>query len=1258
MTNIISIIYTIEYSVKPPSTLKKLFPSYICLLILFIGCSHEKIELTWVQENGYRWAELPELNESHPGFEKLTPSETGITIINELTDEQIDENRVLLNGSGVAAGDVDGDGLIDLYFTKHFGENKLYKNLGGFQFKDITEQAGVAHGGHISTGTLFADVNGNGHLDLLVTSLNTENSLYLNDGNGNFKLHEDSGLGPSNGSMSMAMADINGDDYPDLYIVNYKEKSVRDIYSFRELARENIVQSDSLVAPFDEDFALIRHENLLSDPRELGEEDELYINNGDGTFSRVNNKTHFKNSEGSEAGLQRDWGLTARFQDLNGNGLPDLYVANDFWTPDRIWMNQGDGTFQSIDTLAIRNSSFSSMAVDFSDVNRNGLTDIFVVEMLSMQHQKRIVQMDTKFPYPLKMGEYKNRPQYNRNSLFVNRGDNTYAETSYFSNVLASEWSWATRFMDVDLDGYEDILVNTGFKLDLQDLDAQIQYVSQALSNQSSSEVSLLLHPELRQANIGFRNNGDLTFSDAGRDWGFSDNDISLGMAVADLNNDGLLDLALSRMDDEGIIYRNTASAPRIAIRLKGKSPNTQAIGANIELKGGPTESQTKQVFTSGEYLSGSDAMALFAATPSDSSHTLIITWPDGTTSRLDSLRSNRIYEIDQTKYPVLDSEIDSQIDQQNEKISFDENTPRLFSDISQQLDHSHHEELYDDYTVQPLLPYKLSQLGPGLAWLDMTSDGQDELIIGSGRGGEASVFRFNDGEVASSLNFEELTDQLSGDQAGLAGWTANGRTHLVVGMANYEQGSARVPSALHYQIEKGNIVEVSEIPGVLSTTGPVAAADYNMDGQMDLFIGGRFLPGQFPRSASSRLMQFVDGSWVQDQANSDIVNNIGLVTDALFVDLNNNGFQDLILATEWGSVIVLENENGRFSDQTEKWGLDDYNGLWQGLAAGDFTGNGYPDIVVTNRGLNSPYQIDNPGKPLKLFYRDFNRDQQLDIIDAYYDEATGGYVPRRKYLDFAPLHNSMLLNIGSHREFASSTIGDLTMMNPDEIPQKSVNTLHHMVFINEEGNGFKATPLPDNAQISAGFYAGVADMDNDGNEDIFMSQNFFPVYNPESNPRMDTGRGLWIRGDGTGRFEAVPGHITGINVYGDQRGAALGDFDRDGRVDLAISQNAAETRLFRNENENRGYRITLTNGPEGNSSGVGSTIRLSFENERKGPARFIQAGSGYFSQDSFTQVMGSNEQPTAIEITWFDGTVQIVEMVSGQTDYNVSYPN
>jgi len=1219
----------------------------ICLFLFSLtGCTkYDTYELEWHESEGYRWAELPVKRTGLPGFEIIGPAHTGITISNNIPATEIDNNRILLNGSGVAAGDINGNGLPDLYFTSLYGENKLYENLGGFRFRDITDQAGVAHPEHLSTGTVFADINGNGHLDLLITTLDSENVLYLNDGTGRFELQVNSGLGASNGAMTMALADINGSGYPDLYIVNYKRRTARDLFPFTELSTENMVADNSLIPPFDEYFTLLDRGELPPDPREIAEIDELYLNNGDGTFTKVTEpENYFFDENGAPEGLHPDWGLAARFQDLNGNGLPDLYVANDFWTPDRVWINQGDGTFRALNKLAIRNSSYSSMAVDFSDINRDGNMDIFVVEMLSTKHHKRLIQMDSVYPYPLRRGEYNNRPMYNRNSLFLNRGDDTYAEISYYSGLQASEWSWATRFMDVTLDGYEDILVNTGFRLDLQNLDAQMQYVSTAIRQQDSSEASLLIFPELRQQNRAFQNNGDLTFTEVSSDWGFTERDISLGMAVADLNNDGYLDLAISRMDDTGVIYSNKSSSSRIAVRLKGIPPNTHAIGAKAELRGGPVEIQTKQIYAGGDYLSGSDHLIVFAADRDYSQHELIIYWPDGTESHIDELQPDRIYEIDQSTVITIEKSFETD----------EESEPAIFTDASYLLNHIHHEDEYNDYNVQPLLPFKLSQFGPATGWLDFTGDGRDELFVSTGKGGSPGIFSINE-NYSSSLDIPVISGSAAGDQAGIAAWKDGSRTHLVVGMANYEQGDIHVPSAIHYQIENGQVIDQTDLPGVLSTTGPLAAADYTGNGHIDLFIGGRFLPGQYPRNASSRLFKNINGQLEQDDINTELFEDSGLITGAIFVDINLNGQQDLITASEWGAIQIYINDEGTFTNRTEEYGMEQHLGLWQGIASGDFTGNGFPDLIVTNRGENSPYQIEDPEYPIKIFYQDFNQNQQLDIIESYYDTDIGGYVPRRKYLDFSPLHQNLLLHVNSHRQFSEFTIAEMTHMNVDAIPHKSVNTLKHTVFINNEGESFTAVPLPSKAQFSAGFYAGVADMDNNGIEDIFISQNFFPVTDPQSNPRLDAGRSLWLKGDGNGNFEAVPAHISGVQVYGEQRGAALGDFNQNGRVDLAVTQNSAETRLFINQTEDRGYRITLS-GPPGNGAGIGSGIRLVYNDQTKGPVRTIQSGSGYWSQNSFTQVLGATTIPEGIEVNWFDGTTQYVEIEDGVMDYVITY--
>ena len=1230
----------------------------ILFLLMLANCVRvEPVrEYSWNQEDGYRWAELDVESSSQTGLEKISSSLTGITFRNDLTDDRMGENRILMNGSGVAAGDINGDGHIDLYFTRIDGPNRLYLNLGGFQFRDVTEESGATHEGHPSSGAVFADVNGDTHLDLLITSVNTVNSLYLNDGTGTFTYSKNSGLGTAQGSMTMALADVNDDGFLDLYITNYRENNVLDVFDTQDLTWENTIADGRLIPPYDDYFTILnRGDGQLPERHEIGRKDELYLNNGDGTFKKIENlKDRFLASDGTPLGLFPDWGLSAKFQDLDGNRLPDLYVNNDFWTPDRIWLNQGGGIFKAIDSLAIRNSSFYSMTVDFSDINKDSHTDIFTVEMLNSSHSERLTTRLPIEPYPLLKGESKLRPRYNRNSMYLNRGDNTYAEISYSSGLEASDWSWATRFLDLDLDGYEDLIIANGFAHDFQNLDAQENRLNRLIETQGQFTIPYIdQFPRLRQNNKIFRNNGDLTFEDLSQEWGFKDADISMGMATADLNNDGVLDVVISRLNDEPAVFKNMTLNSRIAIRLVGESSNTQAVGAKVKLTGGPGGEQTKQISSGGDYLSGSDPMMVFAAQP-DSLHLLTITWPDGSHSKLDSIPANMIFEIDQATIKKIDSVPNSRfIDE------FDVNgdSPSFFIDAGVSLEHVHHEDEYDDFRVQPLLPHKLSQYGPGLAWIDLDNDNREELIIGSGKGGQTGIFNFSERDGQFQRVYENLLKTAAeGDQTGIVGWKEKERTHLVIGVANYEIGTSRAPSSLHVQIEGNQIVRVDSIPGILSTTGPLAASDYSGDGSQDLFVGGRFLPGQYPSDATSRLFTLENGKFVEDSANSDLLENIGMVTGAIFIDYNLDGHQDLIIATEWGSIKVFQNQQGTFTDKSTNLGFNQYKGLWQGIATGDFNNDGYPDLIVTNLGENSPYQIESEEHPIRIFYGDFNLDRRVDIIESYYDEDIGGYVPRRKLDEYEHLNN-ILGYVQSYEEFSVMTVAEMLRRDVNSIPYKEANTLKSMVFINEGGRSFTAKPLPPEAQFSAGFYAGVSDFDNDGYEDIFIAQNFFPVSNPQSNPRMDAGRGLWLKGDGHGNFKAVPGHRSGIKVYGEQRGAALGDYNRDGKIDLIVSQNSAETRVFENQVEKEGIRVALT-GPPQNHNGIGARIRLIYADQKHGPARTIQAGSGYWSQNSSVQVLGYESQPTGIEVVWHDGHEQIIDITEGQMEYQVVHTN
>ncbi|SHF48138.1 Repeat domain-containing protein [Fodinibius roseus] len=1213
------------------------------IALLFTGCTTSE-DLEWHREEGYRWAELTPGFFGSTGFQKLDSTDTGIRFRNSVSRERIEENRNFLNGSGVSTADVDGDGWVDIYLARLEGPNKLYRNRGNFEFEDITEKANLAHEGYHSTGVVFADVNGDSHPDLLVTSLAKRNELYLNDGEGHFTLKEDSGLGPSEGSNTMALADIDNDGDLDLYITNYKLRTVRDIYPAEELSTENTVrrEGDSLVVipPFDKYYGIIETEGQ-SYRNEYGAKDELYINQGGSSFRKaVNDKDYFLAADGSQEGLSRDWGLTAKFQDVNGDGYSDLYVANDFWTPDRMWMNQGNGTFRSVDRNAIRNMSFSAMGVDFSDINRDGAVDIFVSEMLSSSHQRRLRQLSEH------LDPIEGRPQYNRNSLYLNRGDLTFAEISSYSNVTATEWSWATNFLDIDLDGYEDLIITTGYAYDYQDIDTQIQLNSRSGSPGSMQRRNdIITYPRLALPNQMLRNNRDLTFSDKSVDWGFSEDDISLGLALADLDNDGDADFVINRFNQAALVYRNETNAPRIAVQLSGEAPNTGGIGAKVTLTGASVDQQ-KEMSAGGSYVSGPQPMLFFAAESGDKLHGLTVQWPDGSTTHIDSVKANRVYDIEQSlsranvKSPSKEKETES--------------ATSLFQEVSDEIGYIHHEDPYTDVNVQPLLPVLLSRQGPGIAWIDYEGDGDDDLFIASGKGGRTGIFE-NTGEG----EFEPLVPDgprstAPGDQTTILGWHTRKGLHLITGSANFEQGDPRVPSALSYIVNGGNAPDmVQKIPGILSTTGPLAASDYDGDGDVDLFVGGRFKPGEYPRDASSRLFRNEKGRFVPDRVNSKKLDETGLVSGAVFTDYDGDGDQDLLLSRAWDSILLLENQNGLFVDISSEAGLQKFKGWWNGVATGDFNNDGRPDIVAGNIGSNSVYQPDEE-YPLKLYYSDFDMDGTLDIIDSYYNTTLQAYVPRRKLYDFDSMP-SVLGRINSHKQFARSSVGEITGQDVATIPSREINTVEQMLFINTK-EGFEAAPLPVTAQFSAAFHTGIADFNSDGNEDLFLSQNNFAF--PDNIPRLDAGRGLLLLGDGDGSFEVVRGRESGIMIYGQQRGAAVSDFNGDGRPDLAVTQNEGPVKLYRNRGSKPGIRIRLAGPPE-NRDAIGSGMRVRYEDGSRGPLREVQAGTGYWSQHSTTPVMGAAGKAVALEIYWFDGETDTVDISSGagsEKEYIIRY--
>jgi hypothetical protein len=1209
--------------------MKRLNPPFLLFLaiLLLLQCGRSR-RIEWNVEDGYRWADLSISRATGNGLTLLSGPEIGIENINDLTREQIKENRHLLNGSGVTVGDIDADGLPDVYFCRLNSRNVLYKNLGNWKFKDITEKAGVACENQFSTGATFADINGDGHLDLLVTALGGPNACFLNDGSGNFTdFSQESGLTSNTGATTLALADIDGDGDLDLYITNYKVRSIRDIYPANERTVEKTtkkVGDGYIVLPeFQEHYTVeVKNDVLLR--FEYAEPDMIFLNDGDGRFSKLSmTDGRFLDEDGNPASEDHDWGLAVRFQDMDNDLDPDIYVCNDFESPDRVWINDGTGRFRAIDKLAIRNTSASSMSIDFADINRDGNMDFFLAEMLSREHKRRKTQMGVMPITPVSIGEIDNRPQFMRNTLFLNRGDRTYAEIAQFGGVQASEWSWSPLFLDVDLDGYEDLLIITGHYYDAMDSDTrnQLKTMANPIYEQLQSEV--FAFPTLETSNFIFKNKGDLTFEEIGEEWGFRSVDVSHGMALGDFDNDGDLDAVMNRLNDTPAVYRNEAIAPRIAIRLRGLPPNTQGIGAKIKVLGGPVP-QSKEAICGGSYLSGSDQRYVFAAGEIDIDLTIEVTWRDGKYSRLEGARPNRIYEIHES------SSNGSYFSESQPSAS----TAPYFEDVSQLIAHAHHEDPFDDFKRQSLLPNRLSQFGPGVSWVDFDDDGLDDLMITSGRGGKLAAFR-NDGKGGfEPMKDRGLTSKTLADQTSVLFWNGDNSNHLLVAHSNFEDENSDDSFLLRYDLKNGKIASSQKIMGNSASVGPTALADYDGDGDLDLFMGGRTIPGRYPEPASSIFFTNENGEFVDDQRNQGVLHDVGLVSGAVFSDIDGDADPDIVLAIEWGPVKVLRNTDGIFTDATDDMGLSEYKGWWNGVTTGDLNADGKMDIIATNWGLNTKYNFYYDHE-LRIFYDDFDHNGTLDIIEAHIDPVENRLYPER---GLSCMSNAMpfvkSLN-PTFDEFGSANLDEVIGPRLWEAKQVTASHLEHTVFLNR-GDHFEAIVMPAQAQFAPAFYAGIGDFDGDGHEDVFISQNFFS--SQIETPRNDAGRGLWLKGDGTGNLEPIPGQESGIKVYGEQRGAALGDYDQDGRVDLVVSQNGAETKLYHNVGAKPGLRVRLA-GTKGNPSGIGAMVRLIYA-DRLGPARDIHAGSGYWSQDSSIQVMGLQEEATGIWVRWPGGEI------------------
>ena len=1059
-----------------------------------------------------------------PLFKLLTPSETGVSFANTITTTDslnVQTDPYVYNGAGVAVGDIDNDGLPDIFFAGNLVSSRLYLNKGAMRFDDITGRAGVATK-RWATGATMVDINNDGYLDIYVSvsgpgwskSEDRANLLFVNNGNHTFtEAAAQYGVADTGFTTHAAFLDYDRDGCLDLFLLNN--------------------------SPGDFSRGVSSHPGGLRGTTP-GSHNELY--HGD---CRGGKPGRFTNVS-AHAGIVGDasYGLGVVASDLNGDGWPDIYVSNDVMPNDMVYVNNRDGTFTNKAAKWLKHSSFAGMGVDIADFNNDGRPDILQADMMPRDLERR--KRTSGFMTFSNLQDSRSRgfrDDYSENSLQLSNGvtkdgDLVFSDIARLAGVSHTDWSWSALFADFDNDGNKDIFISNGYPKAVTDLD-YIAAAGTAQRRGDTPRARRLLRdlPSYEVSNYVFRNDGDLTFTDETRTWGLDQPSFSYGAAYADLNNDGKLDLVVNNLDAPAFIYENIA--PRddthhyLEVKLTGEPPRHLNAGIGARLTATAAGKKQYIYYTPYRgYMSTMDDRAHFGLGRAQRVDSLEVEWPDGRYQLLTNLTVDRLLIVKQS---------DATARRPSDGVLAPAPTRDHWFQPLQGLKYKQAMGTQIDFTVQPLLPYMLSSHGPPLAVGDANGDGLDDVFIGGGSGVPGKLFiQRNDGGFVESVQGQPWEADKAYEDWGATFFDADGdgRPDLYVTSGGYQltPGSSLLQDRLYINQGGGRFARDSaRLPVMLTSKETVRAGDFNGDGKLDLFVGGRLTPRNYPYPARSYILRN-DGKRFTDVTESvapELAHPGGMITDAVWVDFDGDRRLDLVTAGEWMPIQFFRNDGKRLQNVTQAAHLPPTRGWWYSLAVGDFDKDGRPDIVAGNLGLNYSYRTSRDSV-FGVYADSFTGNQTTDVVLTQQIGGTeftlGGLAPLGT--EIYPLG----VRFPTYGSFAAATLRQAFT------PAQLQHALHYQADIftsawlhNEGGGKFSFVALPNLAQISPIKGIIAEDVDGDGNLDLVVAGN---LYDAEPNtPRADAGNGLWLRGDGRGHFTPVPptesGFLAPLNVSG-----------------------------------------------------------------------------------------------------------------------------